>query len=216
MKLHRIDYIPGAVELGDFDATATTIAVAPGGELGWLPQPALNRTFERYDEFFRQRLENPTWEAYTPYELRVVGTMIRLGQRDRALRELEFFFEGQRPAAWNHWAEVVWREPRAPRFIGDMPHTWIGSDFIRSARSPVRLRARGRSGAGDRRRHSARLGDQSGRGNGQTPADLARHPELPDGDERPRHASGALERRCGRAAGRDRVALAARPAATRR
>ena len=135
MKLHRIDYIPGAVELGDFDSTATTIAVAPGGELGWLPQPALDRTFERYDEFFRQRLENPAWEAYTPYELRVVGTMIRLGQRDRALRELEFFFEGQRPAAWNHWAEVVWREPRAPRFIGDMPHTWIGSDFIRSARA---------------------------------------------------------------------------------
>ncbi|MER2602942.1 MAG: discoidin domain-containing protein [Candidatus Competibacter phosphatis] len=135
MKLHRIDYIPGAVELGDFDSTATTIAVAPGGELGWLPQPALDRTFERYDEFFRQRLENPAWEAYTPYELRVVGTMVRLGQRDRALRELEFFFEGQRPAAWNHWAEVVWREPRAPRFIGDMPHTWIGSDFIRSARA---------------------------------------------------------------------------------
>lgn len=135
MKLHRIDYIPGAVELGDFDPTATTIAVAPGGELGWLPQPALDRTFERYDEFFRQRLENPTWEAYTPYELRVVGTMIRLGQRDRALRELDFFFEGQRPAAWNHWAEVVWREPRTPRFIGDMPHTWIGSDFIRSARA---------------------------------------------------------------------------------
>ena len=135
MKLHRIDYIPGAVELGDFDSTATTIAVAPGGELGWLPQPALDRTFERYDEFFRQRLENPTWEAYTPYELRVVGTMIRLGQRDQALRELDFFFEGQRPAAWNHWAEVVWREPRTPRFIGDMPHTWIGSDFIRSARA---------------------------------------------------------------------------------
>ena len=162
MKLHRIDYIPGAVELGDFDPTATTIAVAPGGELGWLPQPALDRTFERYDEFFRQRLENPTWEAYTPYELRVVGTMIRLGQRDRALQGTGLLFEGQRPAAWNHWAEVVWREPRAPRFIGDMPHTWIGSDFIRSAR-PVRLRARGRSGVGDRRRHSARLGDQSGR-----------------------------------------------------
>jgi len=135
MKLHWIDFIPGAVELGDFDPTATTIAVAPGGELGWLPQPELDRTFERYDEFFRQRLENPTWEAYTPYELRVVGTMIRLGQRDRALQELAFFFEGQRPAAWNHWAEVVWREPRKPRFIGDMPHTWIGSDFIRSART---------------------------------------------------------------------------------
>ena len=136
MKLHHIDYIPGAAELGDFDPTATTVAVDPGGELGQLPQPALDRTFERYADFFRRRRDGQTeWEAYTPYELRVVGTMIRLGFRDQALEALAFFLDAQRPAAWNHWAEVVWRNPRAPRFIGDMPHTWIGSDFIRSARS---------------------------------------------------------------------------------
>jgi hypothetical protein len=27
----------------------------------------------------------------------------------------------------------VWHDPRAPKFIGDMPHTWVGSDFLRSA-----------------------------------------------------------------------------------
>jgi hypothetical protein len=135
IKLHQIDFIPGAVELGDFDATSTTIAVDPGGELGRLPQPALDRTFERYDDFFRQRLTDAHWEAYTPYEWRVVGTMIRLGFRDRALAQMAFFMEGQRPFAWNHWAEVVWRDPKTPRFIGDMPHTWVGSDFIRAARS---------------------------------------------------------------------------------
>lgn len=135
LKRHQIDFIPGAVELGDFDATSTTIAVDPGGELGRLPQPALDRTFERYDEFFRQRLADANWEAYTPYEWRVVGTMIRLGFRDRALAQMAFLMDGQRPAAWNQWAEVVWRDPQAPRFIGDMPHTWVGSDFIRAARS---------------------------------------------------------------------------------
>ncbi|MFO1423543.1 MAG: discoidin domain-containing protein [Candidatus Competibacteraceae bacterium] len=134
LKLRKIDFIPGAVELGDFDPTSTTIAVDPGGELGRLPQPALNRTFERYDEFFRQRRAEAKWKAYTPYEWRVVGTMIRLGWRDRALDQMAFFMEGQRPAAWNHWAEVVWRDPKTPRFIGDMPHTWVGSDFIRAAR----------------------------------------------------------------------------------
>jgi hypothetical protein len=134
-KRHQIDFIPGAVELGDFDATSTTIAVDPGGELAYLPRPALDRTFERYDEFFRQRLADSNWEAYTPYEWRVVGTMIRLGFRDRALEQMAFFMDGQRPAAWNQWAEVVWRDPRTPRFIGDMPHTWVGSDFIRAARS---------------------------------------------------------------------------------
>ena len=135
LKLHQIDYIPGAVELGDFDPTSTTIAVDPGGELGRLPQPALNRTFERYNEFFRQRRAEDHWKNYTPYEWRVVGTMIRLGWRDRALEQMAFFMEGQRPVAWNHWAEVVWRDPKTPHFIGDMPHTWVGSDFIRSARS---------------------------------------------------------------------------------
>jgi len=135
MQLRHIDYIPGAVELGDFDPTSTTVALDPGGELGLLPQPALDRTFERYAEFFHKRRAEQTWRAYTPYEWRVVGAMVRLGFRDLALEALAFFFEGQRPAAWNQWAEVVWRDPRTPRFIGDMPHTWVGSDFIRATRS---------------------------------------------------------------------------------
>ncbi len=135
MQLRHIDYIPGAVELGDFDPTSTTVALDPGGELGLLPQPALDRTFERYAEFFHKRRAEQSWRAYTPYEWRIVGAMIRLGFRDLALEALAFFLEGQRPAAWNQWAEVVWRDPRTPRFIGDMPHTWVGSDFIRSVRS---------------------------------------------------------------------------------
>ena len=135
MQLRRIDYIPGAVELGDFDPTSTTVALDPGGELGLLPQPALDRTFERYAEFFHKRRVEQISKAYTPYEWRIVGSLIRLGRRDLALEALAFFFEGQRPAGWNQWAEVVWSDPRIPRFIGDMPHTWVGSDFIRAARS---------------------------------------------------------------------------------
>src|SRR5262249_50568453 len=44
-----------------------------------------------------------------------------------------FFATGARPLAWNQWAEVVGRDPREPRFIGDMPHAWVASDFVRSA-----------------------------------------------------------------------------------
>src|SRR5262249_57865880 len=69
---------------------------------------------------------------YTPYELRTVGTLLRFGERDRALEELDFFLAGRRPSAWNQWAEVVGREPRRMRFLGDMPHGWVASDFIRS------------------------------------------------------------------------------------
>jgi len=132
MAAHRIDYIPGSVELGDFDATSTTIAVAPTGELAHLPEPALRATFERYWRAVSRRPDSTTWDAYTPYELRTVGTFVRLGWRDRAQRLLVQFLHDRRPTAWNEWAEVVWRDARAPKFIGDMPHGWVGSDFIRS------------------------------------------------------------------------------------
>lgn len=133
MATHGIDYLPGAVELGDFDATSTTVAIAPGGELPNLPQPALDRTFAKYLENFRARRDGTLdWDAYTPYELRVVGTFVRLGQKAVAHEVLDYFMKDRRPLGWNHWAEVVWRDPKAPKFIGDMPHTWVGSDFIRS------------------------------------------------------------------------------------
>jgi hypothetical protein len=58
--------------------------------------------------------------------------MVRLGRREEAIRALDFYFADVRPRAWNGWAEVVGREEREPRFIGDMPHAWISSDYIRS------------------------------------------------------------------------------------
>jgi len=129
----RIDYIPGSVELADFDATSTTIAVSPVGEAGRLPGPLLTRTFDKYFQDARARsLGYKPWDAYTPYELRTVGTHVQLGQRARAHELLDFFFRDQRPAAWHQWAEVVYRDPKTPKFIGDMPHTWVGSDYIRS------------------------------------------------------------------------------------
>ena len=73
------------------------------------------------------------WNDYTPYELRSVSAFVRLGQPQRAHALLDFFLRDRPPGGWNQWAEVVGREPREPRFLGDMPHAWISSDFIRSA-----------------------------------------------------------------------------------
>src|SRR5690606_42048807 len=40
-RLHAIDYLPGAAELGDFDPTSTAIALAPGGAQSRPPQELL-------------------------------------------------------------------------------------------------------------------------------------------------------------------------------
>ena len=130
---HGIAYLPGAAELGDFDPASTTIAIAPGGELHRLPRELVVATFERYwREFVARRDGLRAWEDYTPYEIRTVGTFVRLGWRERAHELLSFFLAGRRPLAWNQWPEVIGRDLRQPRFVGDMPHGWVASDFIRA------------------------------------------------------------------------------------
>jgi hypothetical protein len=129
--VHRIAFIPGAADLGDFDATSTTIALSPAGLQHVLPAQALNATFERYwAEFVARRDGRRHWDAYTPYEWRNVGAFVRLGWRARANALFDYFMADRRPAGWNQWAEVVGRNPREPRFIGDMPHGWVASDYV--------------------------------------------------------------------------------------
>jgi hypothetical protein len=131
---HGVAYIPGAADLGDFDATSTTIALSPGGEQHALPQDLLRATFERaWQALVARRPGGAPWTAYTPYELRLVGSFVRLGWRARAWEALAQYLGDQRPRAWNQWAEVVGRVVREPRFIGDMPHAWVHSDYARSA-----------------------------------------------------------------------------------
>ncbi|AKK67605.1 discoidin domain-containing protein [Xanthomonas translucens pv. undulosa] len=130
---HHIDFLPGSAELGDFDPTSTTIALAPGGEQGRLPPQLLNGTFERYwGEFVSRRDGKREWKDYTPYEWRNVAAFVRLGWRARAWDAIQFFFKDRAPQPWNQWAEVVSRTPRKPFFLGDLPHAWVASDFVRS------------------------------------------------------------------------------------
>lgn len=128
---HRIDFIPGAADLGDFDPTSTTIALSVAGLQADLDARQLAATFERYwAEASARAAGRAAWQAYTPYEWRNVGAFVRLGWRDRIPTLFAFLMEGRRPAAWNQWAEVVGRDVRLPRFIGDMPHGWVASDYI--------------------------------------------------------------------------------------
>ena len=130
----KIDFIPGATSLGDFDATSTTIALDPGNQQALLDPAMLNATFERYWTEFRARAAGTkAYKDYTPYETRTIGSFVRLGWRDRIDPLIDFFMKDRRPAGWNQWAEVVGQDPREVRFIGDMPHAWVASDFVRGA-----------------------------------------------------------------------------------
>jgi hypothetical protein len=136
MKLKNIKYIPGCVELGDFSGLSTTVGITPCGELGYIPDSALAFTFdESYKQFLERKNNTVKWDAYLPYDWRFVGAYVFLGQKDKALDIFEYIMRDRRPQDWNHWAEVVMKEYDAPKSIGDMPHSWAASDFIRSVRS---------------------------------------------------------------------------------
>lgn len=133
MANHNIDHLPGCAELGDFDATSSAIALAPGRLGRRLPQEALRKTFERYYREVEGRFSGKKeWDAYTAYELRNAGALLRLGEREKAWQVLSWLLADRRPPGWNQMPEVTFREARAPRFNGDLPHGWVASELLRA------------------------------------------------------------------------------------
>jgi hypothetical protein len=125
------DTIAGAADRADFDPTSTTVALNPAQAR--VSPRLLRSTFDRYWQEAQERASGVrAWKDYTPYELRTVGALVRLGEPGRAQEMLRYFMQHRRPAAWNQWAEVVLPDAREPHFLGDMPHAWVASDYIRS------------------------------------------------------------------------------------
>jgi len=129
----KLNVLAGAADRGDVDPTSSTMAMDPAQ--ADVPRDLLVNTLERYwQESERRRQGLNKGDDYTPYELRNISALARLGWPERAQAMLDFFFADQRPQGWNQWAEVVMRKGvREPRFLGDMPHAWVASDYIRAA-----------------------------------------------------------------------------------
>jgi hypothetical protein len=87
--------------------------------------------------FLARRDGSGDWEAFAPYEVRNAHALVRLGRREEALDVLHYLVANQRPHGWNLWQEILWRDPTVPSFIGDMPHTWVASGFVRAVRTLV-------------------------------------------------------------------------------
>ena len=128
---HKIDFVPGSVEFGDFDPTATSIAVGLLDQLHLLPQAETHRTFDKYLTGFRERTgAKLNWNNYSAYEIRIIGALVKLGRRRDALEVMKFMLADRRIPPWNQWPEISWRDPSSPSFIGDLPHTWISAEYI--------------------------------------------------------------------------------------
>jgi hypothetical protein len=137
-----LDFIPGSVEWADFDPTATANAIdlldvpegldVPDG----LDRRAVEQTFDKYLADWRAKRSGAlAWSNYTPYEIRIIGALVRLGRRDAALELLQFFLSDRRPQPWNQWPEIAWRDRKAPAHVGDLPHTWIAAEYVLAVRS---------------------------------------------------------------------------------
>jgi hypothetical protein len=130
---HGIDFVPGSVEFGDFDPTATSIAIALLDQLNLLPETEISNTFNKYLAGFRKRAGGTLeWNNYSAYEIRIIGALVRLGRRREALELTKFMLADRRIPVWNQWPEITWRDPLGPSFIGDLPHTWISGEYILS------------------------------------------------------------------------------------
>ena len=130
MAARGIDYLPGSVEWADQDPTAVANALTVIDEFAALPAAAMRRTFERFLERFRDMHGGgASWTNYTPYEIRIIGALVRLGWRAQAHELLDFHLLERRPPAWNQWPEIAWRDPRTSGHQGDLPHAWIGAEY---------------------------------------------------------------------------------------
>jgi len=136
IERHKINFIPGSVELGDSDPTATAVAVGLLDLQDILPQAEMKNTFDSYLDGFRKRSGGTIdWSNYTAYEIRIIGALVRLGRRKDAVELTRFMLKDQRIPPWHQWPEITWRDPASPSFIGDLPHTWISAEYILSIAS---------------------------------------------------------------------------------
>jgi hypothetical protein len=127
----KLDYIPASVEWADFDPTALANAVALFDGVPGFALDEVRATFAKFVSDWRaKRTGALDWANYTAYEIRIVGALIRLGDRESALELLRFFLRDRRPLHWNQWPEITWRDPESPGHIGDVPHTWIAAEYL--------------------------------------------------------------------------------------
>jgi len=136
--------IAGSADREDVDPTSTSIALEPCRVEDVLPDEFIQATYDLSAAAIKLIGAPDFMGHYTPYIVRSLNGFVSLGRFEDALRLLAVALACRRPSNWRHWAEVVWSPPRAPEYIGDMPHTWIGAEFVTAIRRML-VRENGRT-----------------------------------------------------------------------
>jgi hypothetical protein len=126
--------IAGSADRKDVDPTSTSIAFEPCRVEDVLPAEHLRATYDVCAAQVRSFGAPEFSGGFTPYLIRNLNAFVSLSRLDDAFRLLDLALSCRRPVGWRHWAEVVWRPPRAPEYIGDMPHSWVGAEFVAAVR----------------------------------------------------------------------------------
>jgi hypothetical protein len=126
----KIDFLPSSADYGDPDPTSISIGIYPCEQLKIMRPDLLANTYNQYFDEVERRTQPGAKYGYTPYEIRNLMSFALLNQPERAEKLLNFLMLGRRPVGWRHFAEVVHSDPRLGSYIGDMPHTWVGSGFV--------------------------------------------------------------------------------------
>ena len=128
----HIDYIPASADFADIDPASVSIALDPSDQQEVLPDTALRTTFMRYlDEVTKRSLPGARY-VYTPYEFRNVLTFVHLDEPELAAELLYRLRTSRYPPGWQVFAEVVRSPMRSVFYLGDMPHTWVGAEYVRA------------------------------------------------------------------------------------
>lgn len=126
--------IPGSADRLDVDPTSTSIAFEPCRVADVLPEEFLQATYDSSAARVASISATDFEGGFVPYAIRNINAFVSMGRVDDAFRLLALALKCRRPSAWRQWAEVVWSPPRAPQYIGDMPHTWVGAEFATAVR----------------------------------------------------------------------------------
>ncbi len=134
MNYLNIKHIPACAEAGGLDPFAAARIFFPCGEENSLPMVALQNTFDAYYRQLLARQRTGWVGSFSPSECQIMNGLVGLGRTDYAQQLAQYLLAFRRPSGWQGWAGLCLSQPRQGGYVGDMPNSFVGSEWINAVR----------------------------------------------------------------------------------